>query len=234
MLEVTTKQFNQILAALPDSEYQYLAPHLQSVYLHVGRILHDPGKTITKVYFPNDSMISLLSDMLDGSPTEIGLIGNKGIVGLPVIWGGNCSLRHAVVQIAGTAIDLPAEVLRREFHRGQTLQKLLLLYTQALFTQVSQTAACNRRHKIEKRLARWLLTVHDSVMKDEFLLTHSIIANMLGVRRSGVTVAAIALQEMGIIRYHRGYIKILDLEKLEQFSCECYSLVRKEFDRLLS
>ena len=234
MPNIFKKTLNKILATLPDSEYLYLAPHLKPISLNVGQILHEPGQTITKVYFPTDSMISLLSTMLDSSNTEIGLIGNEGIVGLPVIWGGNFDPRHAVVQIAGTALELPAEVLRREFKRGQTLEKLLLLYTQALFTQVSQTAACNRRHNIEKRLARWLLSVHDCVKKDELPLTHSAIATMLGSRRSGVTVAAIALQEAGIIRYHRGFIKILDLENLKKVSCECYGLVHSEFLRLLN
>jgi CRP-like cAMP-binding protein len=224
---------NQLLAALPRLEYQRLAPHLQPVSLSVGQILHEPGETIREVYFPNRAMISLVSMMEDGSTTEIGLVGNEGMVGLPVFLGGKFTTSLAIVQISDGAMKLDAEVLKEEFHRGGELQRRLLLYTQALLTQVSQSAACNRQHTIEERLARWLLSVQDRVQKDELPLTQEFIANMLGIRRSGVTVAATTLQRAGMIRYSRGKITILDQENLEATACECYRLVQSEFIRLL-
>ncbi|MDJ0532679.1 MAG: Crp/Fnr family transcriptional regulator [Xenococcaceae cyanobacterium MO_207.B15] len=227
------KIINQILAALPQSEYQRLVPHLELVSLPGGRVLQEPGEPIKEVYFPNQAMISLVSIMSDGSTTEVGLVGNEGMAGLPAILGGNCTTSRSIVQIPGSAMKLSATVLQREFHRGSKLQEILLLYTQALLTQVSQTAACNRQHNIKERLARWLLLVQDSVLSNELPLTQEFIANMLGTRRSGVTVAAGKLQKAGIIRYHRGKITIINQENLEAAACECYSLVHKEFIRLL-
>ncbi len=224
---------NQILAALPEADYQRLSPHFTSVTLTSGQVLQEPDESVTTVYFPERAMISLVSIMLDGSTTEIGLVGNEGMVGLPAILGGERTTSRSIVQIAGSAIQLPAEVLTDEFNRAEKLQKLLLLYTQALLTQVSQSAACNRQHTIEERLARWLLSVHDCVQKDELPLTQEFIANMLGIRRSGVTVAAGILQEAGMIRYHRGHITILNYDHLEATACECYRLVQMEFMRLL-
>jgi CRP-like cAMP-binding protein len=224
---------NQILAALPVSEYQRLASHLKPVNLISGEILLEPNEPIQKIYFPQRAMISLVSIMMDGSTTEIGLIGNEGMIGLPSILGGNSTSSRTIVQISGTALEISAEVVHQEFQRGEKLHQLLLLYTQALLTQVSQSAACNRQHNIEQRLARWLLSVHDCILQDELPLTQEFIANMLGTRRSGVTVAAGVLQQAGIINYSRGRITILDQQRLEEVACECYHLVQNEFIRLL-
>ncbi|MDJ0592461.1 MAG: Crp/Fnr family transcriptional regulator [Pleurocapsa sp. MO_226.B13] len=233
MSEKIKNPINQILKALPNSQYQRIASHLKQVNLSSGEILLEPGEEVREIYFPQTAMISLVSIMMDGSTTEIGLIGNEGMVGLPAILGGKSTTSRSIVQIAGVALKVPAEIILREFHRGEKLQQLVLLYTQALLTQVSQSAACNRQHKIEERLARWLLSVQDCVLQDELPLTQEFIANMLGTRRSGVTVAAGILQQAGIIRYSRGRITILNREDLEARSCECYRLVQNEFVRLL-
>ena len=224
---------NQILAALPESEYQVIAPHLKPVDLTSGEILSEPNQSITEIYFPQRAMISLVSIMMDGSTTEIGLIGNEGMVGLPAILGGDSTISRSIVQVSGTALQVSADIIQREFLRGGKLQQILLLYIQASLTQVSQTAACNRQHKIEERLARWLLSVRDCVLQNEIHLTQEFIANMLGTRRSGVTVAAGILQQAGIIRYSRGKIVILDRQALENTSCEFYRTIQREFIRLL-
>ena len=233
MSEKINNPINQILKALPKSQYQRIASHLKQVNLSSGEVHLEPGEEVREIYFPQTAMISLVSIMMDGSTTEIGLIGNEGMVGLPAILGGKSTTSRSIVQIAGVALKVPAEIILREFHRGEKLQQLVLLYTQALLTQVSQSAACNRQHKIEERLARWLLSVQDCVLQDELPLTQEFIANMLGTRRSGVTVAAGILQQAGIIRYSRGRITILNREDLEATSCECYRLVQNEFVRLL-
>ncbi len=224
---------NQLLKALPSEEYQRLVPHLENIYLIGGEVLCEPGETMTEVYFPTLAMISLVSIMENGSTTEIGLVGKEGMVGLPVFLGGISTISRAIVQIEGTAIKLNANVLKNEFNRGGELQRLLLLYTQALFTQASQNAACNRQHHIEQRLARWLLTTQDCIMKDELHLTQEFISQMLGTRRSGVTVAAGALQKAGMIRYTRGKISILNREALQATACECYRAIKNEYTRLL-
>ncbi|MEL6499907.1 MAG: Crp/Fnr family transcriptional regulator [Cyanobacteria bacterium J06631_6] len=224
---------NQLLAALPSAEYDRLVNHLKPVNLTGGEILLEPNEPIEKIYFPQRAMISLVSIMMDGSTTEIGLIGNEGMIGLPAILGGNSTTSRTIVQVSGTALEISAEIVKQEFQRGERLHQLLLLYTQALLTQVSQSAACNRQHNIEERLARWLLSVQDCILQDELPLTQEFIANMLGTRRSGVTVAAGILQQAGIIRYSRGRITILDQEALEATACECYQLVQNEFMRLL-
>ena len=227
------RPINQILAALPKSEYQIIAPHLKPVDLTSGEILSEPNQPITEIYFPRRAMISLVSIMMDGSTTEIGIVGNEGMIGLPAILGGNSTISRSIVQVSGSALQIPAEIIQREFLRGGKLQQILLLYIQASLTQVSQSAACNRQHKIEKRLARWLLSVRDCVLQNEIYLTQEFIANMLGTRRSGVTVAAGILQQAGIIRYSRGKITILDRQALEDTSCECYRTIQREFIRLL-
>ena len=224
---------NQILTALPLDEYQRLTKHLKPVNLISGTILLEPHEPITTIYFPQRAMISLVSIMMDGSTTEIGLIGNEGMIGLPAILGGSSTTSRTIVQVSGSALEISAEIIRQEFQRGERLYELLLLYTQALLTQVSQSAACNRQHNIEERLARWLLSVQDCILQDELPLTQEFIANMLGTRRSGVTVAAGILQQAGIIRYSRGRITILDQKGLEETACECYHLVQDEFIRLL-
>ena len=233
MSEKIKRPINQILAALPELQYQRLAPHLKQIELHSGAILSEPHEEIYQIYFPQTAMISLVSIMMDGSTTEIGLIGNEGLVGLAAILGGNSTTSRSIVQISGTALKIPTNIILEEFYRAEKLHQLVLLYTQALFTQVSQSAACNRQHNIEERLARWLLSVQDCILQNELPLTQEFIANMLGTRRSGVTVAAGILQQAGIIRYSRGKITILNQQDLETTSCECYRLVQNEFIRLL-
>ena len=224
---------NQLLAALPPEDYQRLVSHLEYVYLTSGEVLWEPGEKITEVYFPILGMISLVSIMENGSTTEISLVGKEGIVGLPVFLGGDSTTSRAIVQIDGTALKLNGNILKSEFDKGGELQRLLLLYTQALFTQASQNAACNRQHNIEERLARWLLTTQDCVMKNELHLTQEFISQMLGTRRSGVTVAAGTLQRAGMICYTRGKISILNREALNLTACECYRVIKNEYTRLL-
>lgn len=225
---------NQLLMALPSGEYQRLIPYLKPVSLVLGQIIYQPQELIKEVYFPIEAMISLVSIMKDGSTTEIGLVGNEGMIGLPVLLGGNYTTNRVIVQIEGNALKMDADVLRREFERGEQLQKKLLLYTQARLTQISQVAACKSHHLIEERFARWLLSVHDCVNMPDLPLTQKFISEMLGVRRASVTEAAIALQKAGLIRYTRGHITILKREELEQAACECYGLIRNEFKRLLN
>ncbi len=233
MSQANPARKNQLLAALPDAEYQRLAPHLIPVSLEVKQILHQPDELITQVYFPSNALISLVSILKKGSSQEIGLVGCEGMMGLPVILGGNSTVSQAVVQIVGSAMKLSAKVLKQEFERGKHLQKLLLLYTQARLTQVTQLAVCNTQHTLQERLACWLLSVSDCIKQDQFILTQELIANMLGVRRSSVTVVANRLQYAGIIRYRRGKIIILNRKRLEEIACECYHLTKKEYSRLL-
>jgi CRP-like cAMP-binding protein len=225
---------NQLLAALPIEEYQNLAPHLESVELPLRQVLHEPGEPIEYVYFPTEAMISLVSIMKDGSTVEVALIGKEGMVGIPVILGGNSTTSQAVVQVAGRGLRLQANILRTQFQLGGQLHYLLLRYVQALFTQISQGAVCNRLHNLEERLARWLLSVQDCLQMQEFPMTQEHIAQMLGSRRSGVTVAAGMLQHAGIISYRRGRINILSRERLEATSCECYGIIKAEIARLLN
>lgn len=225
---------NGLLAALSAEEYQRLAPELELVCLPRQQLLYSPGELIEYAYFPCQAMISLTLLMEDGSIIEVGVVGKEGMTGLPICWGGDTSIQQAMVQIPGDAIRIKAELLKTKFAEGGQLQSLLLLYTQALFTQVAQTAACNRLHLLEKRLARWLLTVQDRIQSHEMLLTQEFLAQMLGTRRSGVTEAAGTLQKSGIIRYSRGKITILDRESLEINACECYRVINSEFARLLN
>ncbi|MBF2015950.1 MAG: Crp/Fnr family transcriptional regulator [Rivularia sp. T60_A2020_040] len=225
---------NKLLMALPPGEYQRLIPYLKPVNLVLGQVIYEPYQQIKEVYFPLRAMISLVSIMRNGSTTEIGLVGNEGMVGIPVFLGGNVTTNRAIVQIEGNAMKMDADVLQREFARGEKLQKNLLLYTQARLTQVSQIAACKSHHLIEERFARWLLSVHDCVNHEELPLTQKFISEMLGVRRASVTEAAISLQKAELIKYSRGIITILKREELEQAACECYSLIKNEFTRLLN
>jgi CRP-like cAMP-binding protein len=224
---------NQILLALSEQEYQRLVPHLERVNLSLKQVLYEAGKPITHVYFPDQGIVSLVCNQEDGSTVEAGIVSNNGMVGLPVIWGGKTTTTTAFVQVANSGSRMKAEQVIAEFKRGGELQSLLLRYTQALFTQVTQTAACNRLHTIEERLARWLLIVSDSMQSDTFPLTQEFIAQMLGCRRSGVTVAAGTLSRAGMITYKRGTINILNRQNLEDTSCECYSIVKDEYARLL-
>lgn len=224
---------NKLLIALPPGEYQRLISSLEPVNLVLGQVIYEPQQVIKEIYFPMGAMISLVSIMKDGSTTEVGLVGNEGMIGLPVFLGGNITTNRAIVQIEGNAMKMDASCLRREFERGEQLHKNLLLYTQARLTQISQIAACKSHHVIEERFARWLLSVHDCVNDGELPLTQKFISEMLGVRRASVTQAAIALQKAKLISYSRGHITILNRKKLEEAACECYGLIKNEFTRLL-
>jgi CRP-like cAMP-binding protein len=223
---------NKILAALPAREYERLLPHLEPVSLPLGKVLYETGDSIHDVYFPNTGVVSLVTHLKEGASVEVGLIGREGMVGISVVLGDGIASNQAIVQIADGAMQLSVNALKEELSEGGQLQPLLLLYTQILLRQVSQTAACNRTHHIGERLARWLLTCQDRVESDELRLTQEFIAEMLGTRRAGVSEAATMLQVAGLIRYTRGHITILDREGLEEFACECYGVVKKEFDRL--
>jgi CRP-like cAMP-binding protein len=225
---------NQILAALPAEEYERILPNLEQFELKLGDVLYRPGERIEHVYFPHRGTISVISMMEDGSQVEAGVVGNEGMFGLPVVLGTDSAPFLAIVQIADGASRIKTDVFREELVRGGRLQKLLLRYGQAFFVQVAQTAACNRRHHVDGRLARWLLMCQDRAKSDELGLTHEFLSIMLGVRRAGVSVAASKLQEKGLIRYTHGHLRILDRGGLEGYSCECYGVVKKEYDRLLA
>ncbi len=217
---------NELLAALPRVTYLRLLPQLESVHLPLGAGLYNSGESIEHVYFPEDALVSLVTHMGDGSTVEVGLIGRDGMVGIPVLLGDDIAFEAAVVQIAGRALRMPAPAFKEAVKGGRNaLLTRLLLYTRVLMKQVAQTAACNGRHTAEKRLARWLLMCHDRAESDEMALTQEFISDMLGVRRSGVSSAAVGLQEEGFIRYSRGRITILKREELEAFACECYAAV---------
>ena len=223
---------NRILKALPQADYERLAPHLELINLRHGETIYETDQRIEYVYFPNKMMVSLVSQMTNGAQIEVGVIGFEGMAGLPLVLGVDRSPYEAMAQIPGGAMRLKREVLMAEFKRGGALQNGLLRYTQSLLVLASQVAACNRAHCTEERLARWLLMCHDRVDGDKLALTHEFIAMMLGVRRAGVTSAAISLQGEDFIRYSRGNITILDRPGLEDFSCECYAIIKAEFDRL--
>ena len=224
---------NHLLAGLPAADYERLLPQLELVPLPLGWALYESGSEQGYVYFPTDSIVSLLYVMLDGSSAEIAVAGNEGVVGIALFMGGETTPSRAVVQSAGYAYRLRASVLKAEFDRGGPLQHLLLRYTQALITQMAQTAVCNRHHSLDQQLCRWLLLSLDRLSSNRLSMTQELIANMLGVRREGVTEAAGKLQADGLIQYNRGNIVVLDRPRLEARSCECYQVVKTEFDRLL-
>ncbi|NEQ23078.1 MAG: Crp/Fnr family transcriptional regulator [Microcoleus sp. SIO2G3] len=225
---------NHLLASLPRDIYEKLAPHLQYVSLKQGQRLYEPGETIKEIYFPIDCLLSITITMNDGATVETGMVGYREMLGLNVfLGGGETTQTESTMQIPGNAIKADAQMWRKEFDCNQELRNIILRYIQAFIVQVSQTAACNRTHFIEQRLARWLLEAHDRITSDELRLTHEFIANMLGVRRAGVTQAAQNLQDSGLIRYNRGRIHILNQAGLEAFSCECFRTVKNERDRLL-
>jgi CRP-like cAMP-binding protein len=224
---------NHILAALPAEDYARLLPDLELVPVPLGWAVHESGGQMGYVYFPTTSIVSLLYVMEDGASAEIAIVGNEGLVGIALFMGGETTPSRAVVQSAGDAYRLKSAVLKNEFERGGTLQHLLLRYTQAMITQMAQTAVCNRHHSLEQQLCRWLLLSLDRLSSNVLTMTQELIANMLGVRREGVTEAAGTLQAEGLIHYSRGKITVLDRPKLEQRVCECYAVVKKEFDRLL-
>jgi len=224
---------NRLLSALPEAVYERLAPDLQQVRLDLGTVLHEAGEQLKYVYFPIDSIVSLLCELDDGASGEIAVAGNEGLVGIALLMGGKSTPHRAVVQCAGFALRIRADVLLREFERGGPLQKLLLRYTQALITQMAQTAMCNHHHSVEQQLCRWLLLSLDRTPSNELTMTQELIATNLGVLREGITEAAGKLQAEGLIHYSRGKITVLQRLKLEARACECYAVVEKEFDRLL-
>ncbi len=224
---------NRLLAALPADERALIFPKLELVPMPLGDALHRPGIQMHHVYFPTSAVVSLLYVMADGASAEIAAVGNEGIVGVSLFMGGEATTSWAVVQSAGHAYRLNGQLLKDGFRRGGSLQRLLLRYTQALLTQMAQTAVCNRHHSVDQQLCRWLLRTLDRLSSSELTMTQELIANMLGVRREGITEAAGTLQRAGLIHYSRGKITVVDRRGLEARVCECYQVVKTEFDRLL-
>lgn len=224
---------NRLIAALAPGERERVLPALERVDMPLGEVLYESGSRLDHVYFPANAIVSLLYVMADGASAEIAVVGNDGTVGVALFMGGETTPSRAVVQSAGVAWRLAGRVLKDEFRRGGGLQHLLLRYTQALLTQMAQTAACNRHHSVDQQLCRWLLLTLDRLPSNEVAMTQELIANMLGVRREGVTEAAGKLQAAGVIRYRRGRITVLDRAAVEASACECYAVVRRESDRLL-
>jgi len=224
---------NRLLAALPDGEWRRWRPQLEWVEMPLGQVLYESGGTLSHVYFPITSIVSLLYVMENGASAEIAVVGNEGIVGISLFMGGQSTPSRAVVQSAGQGCRLKAQVMKEEFDRAGPVLHLLLRYTQALITQMAQTAVCNRHHSLDQQLCRWLLLSLDRLQGSELVMTQELIANMLGVRREGVTEGALKLQQAGLIRYARGRISVLNRPGLEERTCECYGVVKKEYDRLL-
>ncbi|MGA2364686.1 MAG: Crp/Fnr family transcriptional regulator [Steroidobacteraceae bacterium] len=227
-------QQNRLLAALSPAERERIYPHLDLVSMPLGKVLYGSGDVLRQVYFPTDSIVSLLYVLLNGASAEISVVGNEGLIGIALFMGGETTPSRAIVQSAGHAYRLIGQALKDEFHRNGAVQLLLLRYTQALITQMAQTAVCNRHHSVDQQLCRWLLLSLDRLTANRLTMTQELIANMLGVRREGVTEAAGKLQKLGVIKYSRGEITVLNRPKLEELCCECYAVVRKESDRLLS
>lgn len=224
---------NYLLAGLPEEEKERLFPNLELVPLVLGQAIYESGSELRHIYFPTTAIVSLLYVMEDGASAEIAIVGNEGLVGIALFMGGETTPSRAIVQSAGHAYRLKGQMLKDEFNRSGALQHLLLRYTQALITQMAQTAVCNRHHSVDQQLCRWLLLSLDRLQNNELIMTQELIANMLGVRREGVTEAAGKLKNLGLIEYNRGHITVLDRLGLEALVCECYSVVKKEFDRLL-
>ena len=233
MLNFDSPRDNHLLAALPADEGERLLPKMELWPMPLGHVLYESGSKMPYVYFPTTSIISLLYVMEDGASAEIAIVGREGIVGISLLMGGETTPSRGIVQSAGSAYRVEAGFLNEEFLRAGSLHSLLLRYTQALITQMSQTAVCNRYHSVEQQLCRWLLMSLDRLPSNELTMTQELIANMLGVRRGGVTESAGKLQTLGLINYNRGHIRVLDRPALEAHACECYSVVKKEFDRLL-
>ncbi|HEY9283748.1 MAG TPA: Crp/Fnr family transcriptional regulator [Pyrinomonadaceae bacterium] len=224
---------NRILKQLPPEEYERLSPHLEPVPLSRGDVLYYPQDPVSHVYFPNSGTVSVIATFTDGGSVEVGVVGNEGVFGINVVLGSVTTPHEAIVQLPGDGVRASSDVLRREFKQGGRLQDLLLRYTQAFIVQIAQTAACNKVHPLDGRLARWLLMSCDRAAGRDLELTHEFMAVMLGSRRAGVSEAAGRLQDTGLIRYRRGHVTVLDRRGLEAASCECYPVVRKEFERLL-
>ncbi|KJJ20363.1 Crp/Fnr family transcriptional regulator [Pseudomonas aeruginosa] len=224
---------NHLLAALTQEIQERLIPHLERVTLPLGKVLYESGDALRHVYFPTDAIVSLLYVMEDGASAEISVVGNEGLIGVAVFMGGESTPSRAIVQSAGHAYRLPGQKLKDELNRHGEMLQLMLRYTQALITQMAQTAVCNRHHSIDQQLCRWLLLSLDRLPSNQLSMTQELIANMLGVRREGVTEAAGKLQKLGVIKYSRGHITVLDRPQLEALCCECYAVVKRETDRLL-
>ena len=233
MSAASSPQSNHLLAALPESALQRWLPELEIVDMPLGSVLYESGGALSHVYFPTTAIVSLLYVMEDGASAEIAVVGNEGIVGISLFMGGQSTPSRAVVQSAGKGFRLTAPLMKAEFDRAGSVLHLLLRYTQALITQMAQTAVCNRHHSLDQQLCRWLLLSLDRLEGNQLVMTQELIANMLGVRREGVTEGALKLQNAGLIRYARGRITVLDRGGLEKRSCECYAVVKKEYDRLL-
>jgi len=234
MRDTVSPLHNHIIAALPEDVQARIVPHLEYAELPLGKILYESGDSIRHVHFPTNSIVSLLYVMADGASAEISVVGNEGLVGIALFMGGGSTPSRAIVQSAGHAYRLPARIVQNEFNYQEgSFRVLLLRYTQALITQMAQTAVCNRHHSIDQQLCRWLLLSMDRLDCNNLTMTQELIANMLGVRREGVTEAAGKLQRLNVIKYKRGHITVLDRPKLETLSCECYAVVKKESDRLL-
>ena len=233
MVPALNPRQNRLLAAIPDSEWTRWVPHLEPVTLPLGKALYESGARLSYVYFPTTAIVSLLYVMEDGASAEIAVVGREGIVGISLFMGGDSTTNRAIVQSAGRGFRLKANLMLQEFNRAGPVLHLLLRYTQALITQMAQTAVCNRHHSLDQQLCRWLLLSLDRLDSNDLVMTQELIANMLGVRREGVTEAAGQLQKAGLIQYQRGHITVLDRDGLEARTCECYAVVKKEYDRLL-
>ena len=233
MLNLPDPRKNQLLAALPEAEWQRWLPQLEAIDMPLGQVLYESGSTLEYVYFPTSSIVSLLYLLENGASAEIAIVGNEGIVGISLFMGGESTPSRAVVQSAGQGYRLSAHAMKEEFSRAGPVLHLLLRYTQALITQMTQTAVCNRHHTLDQQLCRWLLLSLDRLQGNDLVMTQELIANMLGVRREGITEAAGKLQATGLIRYSRGHITVLDRPGLEKRTCECYAVVKRECDRLL-
>jgi len=234
MSSAHTPSQNHLLAALPTAEFEALAKHLELVAMPLGQILYEPGGKLQHAYFPTTAIVSLHYVMESGASAETAGVGNEGVVGVALFMGGDTTPSSAVVQTAGHAYRMEGRFLKQEFGRAGLMQRLLLRYTQALITQMIQTAACNRHHSVEQQLCRWLLLTLDRMPTNQLVMTQELVASMLGVRREGITEAAGRLQQDGYISYRRGHISVLDRTGLEKRSCECYAVVKKELNRLLS
>jgi CRP-like cAMP-binding protein len=233
MVDIDDARENHLLSVLPETEWRRMAPHLVRVNMPLGKVVYESGDRLGHLYFPTTSVVSLLYVMEDGASAEIAIVGNEGLIGISLFMGGETTPSRAVVQNAGEAYRLRSHILKEEFRRAGPVQRLLLRYTQALITQMAQTAVCNRHHSIDQQLCRWLLLSIDRLPSNELKMTEGLIANMLGVGRSDVTEVALRLQDAGLIRYSHGHVEVVNRPGLEKRVCECYSVVKREFDRLL-
>lgn len=229
----TNPRQNYLLAAIPDDEFRRVETHLEPVSFKLGTVLHESGDRLDYIYFPTTAIVSLLYEMENGSTAEIGVVGNDGVLGIALFMGGETTPNRAIIQSAGECYRMDSKSLKAEFTLGGFFHNILLRYTQALLTQISQTAVCNRLHPIEQQLARWLLLSHDRLNGDKLVMTHDLISNMLGVRREGITIAAQKLASRGLIKNDRGTIYVLDRLGLESAVCECYAVVNNEYNRLM-